>query len=185
MKIVLFGLRRASPQVNKVLIKTQLVTVALASILHGATEPQKTMAVLVLALATFGYQTDLTVPAWVIVTSVLMITLGILAGGWRIARTFNRRLMRIRPVDSVITQVSASVAIFSSAMLGGTFSTSQIIGSSMVGAGVAQHFKQVSWRVVRNILVAWLVTIPVSGLLAILIWRLLEFYLQVRGGIWV
>jgi PiT family inorganic phosphate transporter len=185
MHIALFFLRRATPQANKILAKMQLLTVALASVLHGATEPQKTIAVFVLALAAFGYQNDLHAPVWVIVTAVVMIAVGILAGGWRIAKTFNRRLMKIRPIDSVITQISASVAILTSALLGGTFSTSQIIGSSMVGAGAAQQMKQVSWRVARNIMVAWLVTIPVSGILAVIIWKILEFYVKAGGGVWV
>jgi inorganic phosphate transporter, PiT family len=186
MHLELFCLRWASPQINSSLGKLQLLTVAMASTLHGATEPQKTMAVLVLILAAFGYQQDLSIPMWVVAVSVVLITLGILAGGWRIAKTFNRRLLKIRSLDSVTTQLTASIVILASALWGGTFSTSQVIGSSLVGAGVAKRFNQVSWRVARHILIAWLVTIPAVGLLAMIIWKLLDLYsIAVKGGLWV
>jgi PiT family inorganic phosphate transporter len=186
MHLELFCLRWATPQINAALSKLQLLTVAMVSTLHGATEPQKTMAVIVLILGAFGYQQDLTIPLWVVVISVFLIALGILAGGWRIAKTFNRRLLKIRPLDSVTAQLTTSVVILASALWGGTFSTSQVIGSSLVGAGVAKRFNQVSWRVARHILIAWLVTIPAVGLLAIIIWKLLSLYLITpRGALWV
>jgi PiT family inorganic phosphate transporter len=186
MHLELFFLRWATPQVNNSLGKLQLLTVAMTSTLHGATEPQKTMAVLVLILAAFGYRQDLSIPLWVVILSVFLITLGILAGGWRIAKTFNRRLLKIRPLDSVTTQLTASIVILASALWGGTFSTSQVIGSGLVGAGVAKRFNQVSWRVARHILIAWLVTIPAVGLLAMIIWKLLDLYsLAIKGGLWV
>jgi len=117
---------------------------------------------------------------------VFFIALGILAGGWRIAKTFNRRIMKIRPLDSVTAQLTASIVILASALWGGTFSTSQVIGSSLVGAGVAKRFNQVSWRVTRHILIAWLVTIPAVGLLAIIIWKLLNLYSIIsKGALWV
>ena len=186
MHLELFFLRWATPQINSSLGKLQLLTVAITSTLHGATEPQKTIAVFVLILASFGYQRDLSIPMWVVVVSVSLIALGILAGGWRIAKTFNRRLLKIRPLDSVTTQISASIVILVSALWGGTFSTSQVIGSSLVGAGVAKRFNQVSWRQARHILIAWLVTIPATGLLAMVIWKLLDLYsIAIKGGIWV
>ncbi|MDD5258787.1 MAG: inorganic phosphate transporter [bacterium] len=186
MHLELFCLRWATPQVNRALSKLQLLTVAVTSILHGATEPQKTMAVLVMILAAFGYQSDLSIPLWVVAVSVSLIVLGILAGGWRIAKTFNRRLLKIRPLDSVTTQVTTSIVILASALWGGTFSTSQVISSGLVGAGVAKRFNKVSWRVARHILIAWLVTIPVTGLLAMLFWKALSLYsIVVKGGLWV
>ncbi|MDD5491441.1 MAG: inorganic phosphate transporter [bacterium] len=186
MHLELFFLHRATPQINSSLGKLQLLTVAMTSTLHGATEPQKTMAVLVLILAAFGYKKDLSVSLWIVIVSVSLIVLGILAGGWRIAKTFNRRLLKIRPIDSVTAQLTASIVILASALWGGTFSTSQVIGSGLVGAGVAKRFNQVSWRVARHILVAWLVTIPAVGLLAMIIWKLLDLYsIAVKGGLWV
>lgn len=186
MHLELFCSRWATPQINTGLSKLQLLTVALASTLHGATEPQKTMAVIVLILGAFGYQQDLAIPLWVVIVSVFLITLGILAGGWRIAKTFNRRLMKIRPLDSVTAQLTTSMVILASALWGGTFSTSQVIGSSLVGAGVAKRFNQVSWRVARHILMAWLVTIPAVGLLAIIIWKLLSLSsITPRGALWI
>ncbi|MBU4453448.1 inorganic phosphate transporter [Patescibacteria group bacterium] len=186
MHLELFCLRWATPQINASLSKLQIFTVAMVSTLHGAIEPQKTMAVIVLILVAFGYQQDMTIPLWVVVVSVFLITLGIMAGGWRIAKTFNRRLLKIRPLDSVTAQLTTSIVILVSALWGGTFSTSQVIGSSLVGAGVAKRFNQVSWRVARHILVAWLVTIPAVGLLAIIIWKLLSLYIITpRGALWV
>ncbi len=186
MHLELFCLRWASPQVNRSLSKLQLLTVAITSALHGATEPQKTMAVLVLILVAFGYQRDLSIPVWVAGISIFLIVIGILAGGWRIAKTFNRRLLKIRPLDSVTAQLTASIVILVSALWGGTFSTSQVMSSGLVGAGVAKRFNKVSWRVARHILIAWLVTIPVTGLLAMMIWKLLSLYsMVVKGGLWV
>lgn len=186
MHLALFCLRWATPQVNRSLSKLQLLTVAMTSTLHGATEPQKTMAVLVLILVAFGFQSDLSIPKWVVIASVLLIVLGIMAGGWRIAKTFNRRLLKIRPLDSVTAQITASIVILVSALWGGTFSTSQVMSSGLVGAGVAKRFNKVSWRVARNILIAWLVTIPLTGLLAMIIWKFLSLHFSaIKGGLWV
>ena len=186
MQLALLALQRATPQINTILVRLQLVTVAATSTIHGATEPQKTIAILILTLVTFGYQKDFNIPVWVVIISVAMISLGILAGGWRIARTFNRRLLKIRPIDSVITQISTGIVILVSALWGGTFSTSQIVGSSLVGAGMAQHYKQVSWNVARNILMAWLVTIPATAVCAMIIWKILVLTIPLtKGGLWV
>lgn len=190
MRAVLFLLQWATPQVNNRLMKLQLVTVAMSSALHGATEPQKTIALMFLILAAFNYPAvanDSSISSWMIIMpAVCFMSLGMLAGGWRVAKTVNRRLLKIRPLDSVTTQISSSVVIFFSALCGGIFSTSQVIGSSLVGVGLAQRFKQVRWRMVRNILVAWLITIPAAAGLSALIWKALNFYFrETRGKLWV
>lgn len=189
MRLAFLFLRRASPLVNKQLSLLQFLTVALAAMLHGATEPQKTMAVLLLILSAFHcpiYSQDGSFYWIVVIPSVVFMVLGILAGGWRIAKTVNRRLMKIRPIDAVITQLSTSVVVFVSSLLGGAFSTSQVVGSSLIGSGVAQWSKQVRWRVVRNILVAWCITIPATAALSVIIWKILSTYFQQsRGALWV
>ena len=95
-----------------------------------------------------------------------MIALGTAAGGWRLIRTLGGRIYRIRPIHGFVSQVSGASIILGAALLGGPVSTTQVMGSSIMGAGSAERITKVRWLVGYEMVVAWVLTIPVAALLA-------------------
>jgi inorganic phosphate transporter, PiT family len=130
------------------------------------------MAVLLLA---HGATHSLSAPVWTKLACAAALTLGTALGGWRIVRTIGRRIFRIRPLDGLVSQASSAGVILTASLLGAPTSTTQVVGSSVVAVGVGRRrYRHVGWVVVREMLLAWVTTIPAAALLAALFlapWR--------------
>ncbi len=169
LRLALFLLRDASPQVNRHLRRGQILTLIGLGLSHGTNDGQKTMAVLTLGLMTAGWIDRFYVPLWVITVSGLAMALGTSLGGWRLIRTLGGRLFRIRPAHGFVSQIAGASVILGAAFLGGPVSTTQVMSSSIMGAGAGQRIGQVRWHVLREMLIAWSLTIPLTAGLAGLI----------------
>jgi PiT family inorganic phosphate transporter len=165
-KLIYFLSRSLSPRVNDFFRRIQIVTSITLAMAYGANDAQKTMGVLSLALVTTGYLNEFHVPIWIVAFSAGSIALGIAVGGWRLIRTLGGRFYRIRPVHGFSSQASAATVILTSAVLGGPVSSSQVVTSAILGAGSADRINQVRWELATHILTAWLLTIPICGLIA-------------------
>jgi len=110
------------------------------------------------------------VPLWVIAASAGTVSLGTAVGGWRIIRTLGGRFYKIRPVHAFTAQLTSAVVSLVAALLGGPVSTTQVVSSAILGVGSAERLSKVRWGVAGNIVTAWLLTIPASGLLAALVY---------------
>ena len=170
MNLTLFLARGASPHVNVFFKKAQVVTAVGLALSHGANDAQKTMGIITLGLMVEGLIPEFVVPVWVIALSAGAIALGTALGGWRLIRTLGGRIYKIRPVDGFVSQISGAAIILGAALMGGPVSTTQVMSSSIMGAGSAQRFTKVRWQVGYEMLIAWMLTIPVSGLLAALLY---------------
>lgn len=168
MKLTLFLVRGATPHINIFFKQAQVITAVGLALSHGANDAQKTMGIITLGLVVEGMITEFAVPIWVIAISAGAISLGTAMGGWRLIRTLGGRIYKIRPVDGFVSQISGASIILGAALLGGPVSTTQVMSSSIMGAGSAQRFTKVRWKVGYEMLVAWILTIPVSGILAAL-----------------
>lgn len=142
---------------------------------HGANDAQKAMGVIAALLLAAGVSDELTVPLWAKVLTGLALTMGTALGGWRIVRTVGRRIFPLTPMDSVSSQVASTAVIYTASVIGAPVSTTQVVASSVVGVGGGRRrWRHVRWEVVREMLLAWLTTIPAAGVLAagiLLIWR--------------
>jgi PiT family inorganic phosphate transporter len=179
MKLVLFLVRGATPRVNWVFRRGQVLTAVALALSHGTNDAQKTMGIITMGLVASGFLREFAVPPWVIALSAGAISLGTALGGWRIIRTLGAGLYRLRPVDGFVCQASSAAVILGSAILGGPVSTTQVVSSSLVGTGSAQRVSKVRWGVVVDILTAWVLTIPVSAVGAALLYWPLD---RVLGG---
>lgn len=166
LRVALFVLRRASPSINPQLRRSQIVTLVGLGLSHGSNDGQKTIAVLTLGLVASGVLDGFQVPLWVIAASGAAMSAGIAMGGWRLIRTLGARLYRIRPIHGFISQIAGAGVILGAALLGGPVSTTQVISSSIIGAGAGQRLTQVRWGVLREMAWAWALTIPVSAALS-------------------
>lgn len=141
---------------------------------HGANDAQKTMGVVALLLLTTGHLSAFTVPIWVRLMAAASLTIGTTFGGWRIVRTIGSGVFRMAPLDGLVSQGGSAAVILAGAALGAPVSTTHVVASSVVGAGMAQRAHHVRWSVVREIGVAWLITLPIcaaAGAAAYLLWR--------------
>jgi PiT family inorganic phosphate transporter len=162
-----------SPRINLFFRRSQWLTALALGLSHGTNDAQKTMGILTMGLVAFGVLPVFQVPVWVIAASAAAIGLGTVLGGWRLIRTMGTGFYRIRPIHAFSSQIASTVVILGAALLGSPVSTTQVISSTIVGAGAAQRVGMVRWGVATQIVVAWLLTIPATGILgAILLWVL-------------
>jgi len=179
MKLVLFLARGSSPRVNWFFKQAQTFTALALALSHGANDAQKTMGVITMGLVGAGVLTQFQVPMWVIAASAGAISLGTATGGWRIIRTLGGKFYKIRPVHGFTAQITSAVVILGAALLGGPVSTTQVVSSAILGVGSAERLSKVRWGVAGNIITAWLLTIPASGLLAALAYLVLRYVIGI------
>jgi inorganic phosphate transporter, PiT family len=173
---ILWSFRRSSPaRINRGFRIAQTVSAAGMGLGHGLQDAQKTMGVIVLALVTVGYQDDFDVPMWVILSVALAMAAGTYTGGWRIIRTLGRRIVHLDPARGFAAEsVAASVLYTTAFAFQAPISTTQTITSAILGVGATRRLSAVRWGVARNILIAWVLTIPGAGVVAALAYLLLQ-----------
>jgi PiT family inorganic phosphate transporter len=178
---------RANPRLKQLQILTS-ITLALS---HGSNDAQKGMGIISLSLIIFhkispdlmekiyrpmpGY--DFYVPGWVIVICSLALALGVSSGGWRIMKTLGTKLYKVRPVHGFSAQACATIIIYLSSLFGFPVSTTQIVSSSILGAGSAQGFGSVRWGVGKQIFLTWIITIPASAALSAVLFLVFNLFL--------
>ena len=175
-RIIFFLARRATPRISRTFQRLQLFTSFGLALGHGSNDAQKTMGILVLGLLAAGQLEEFSVPNWVMVASAAGMALGTALGGWRMIRTLGGRIMKVRPVHGFAAQFGGLGVMWGAAFLGGPVSLTQVMSSSIMGAGAAQRLKGVRWQVGQEMVLAWLLTIPVSGLVAAGCYFLIGFF---------
>ena len=158
--------RRRPTRVNWFFRRAQLVSGGFVAFTHGTNDAQKTMGIIALALVATG---DLGAdferpPLWVIVAAALAMGAGTYAGGWRIIRTLGTRIAKIDPPQGFAAQTACAGILWGTAQYGFPVSTTHTISGSVLGAGAIKGFSAVRWGVAGNILLAWILTIPMAAL---------------------
>ncbi len=176
-RIIYFLVRAASPRVNDFFKRGQWGTALVMAFGQGTNDAQKTMGIIALSLVIGEALPAFEVPLWVIAVSAAAIAIGTSLGGWRLIRTLGGKFYKIRPLHSFSTQLSSAAVMLSASLLGMPVSASQVVSSSIVGVGSAERISKVRWSVVEEILMAWLITIPASGLLAAGVYWLITNFL--------
>jgi PiT family inorganic phosphate transporter len=162
-----------SPRVNELFQKGQWITTITLGLSHGTNDAQKTMGILTFGLVAFGVLDEFVVPTWVIAASAGAIALGTAFGGWRLIKTMGAGFYRIRAVHAFSSQVASTFVILGAALMGGPVSTTQVISSTIVGAGSAERVNMVRWGLAYQIAMAWLLTIPATFILGAVFYLLL------------
>jgi inorganic phosphate transporter, PiT family len=179
LMVVIFNLfRRAHPKtMNDRFRRLQILSAAYMAFSHGSNDAQKTMGVMTLALVSAGVLTEFKVPLWVIVLAAGAISFGTAAGGWRIIRTMGSKVVKLDPVHGFAAETAAATIIFGASTLGMPVSTTHVISSAILGVGSSDQFRAVHWGVARRIGIAWVLTLPASGLVAALAYLVLRPFL--------
>jgi PiT family inorganic phosphate transporter len=147
----------------------QFVSASLYSLGHGGNDAQKTMGIIAVLLYSQGYLGgSFHVPFWVVITCQAVMGLGTLAGGWRIVKTMGSKITTLTPMQGFCAETGGSVTLFTATWLGIPVSTTHTITGCIVGVGAAKRVSAVRWGVATNIVYAWIITIPASGMIAAL-----------------
>jgi len=136
---------------------------------HGSNDGQKFIGAFSLALLLGGILPEFQIPLWVILVCALTMGMGTAVGGWRIVRTMGLRLTKLEPVQGFAAETAAALTIELASRLGIPLSTTHTISTAIVGVGTTQRFSAVRWGVTIEIVIAWILTFPVCGLIAWLV----------------
>jgi PiT family inorganic phosphate transporter len=176
MVLLLNVFRRVHPRkLNDRFRRLQVLSAAFMAFSHGSNDAQKTMGIMTLALIGAGIlPPDSKIPLWVIVLAATAMSIGTAAGGWRIIRTMGQRVVKLDPIHGFAAETTAATVILTASHFGMPVSTTHVISSAIMGVGSSDRLSAVRWGVAGNIVVAWVLTIPASGLVAWLAWELLS-----------
>lgn len=163
-KFIGFLVAAAKPSVNKVFIWSQYISAAGMSFAHGTNDAQKSMGIIALALFLGGSIEKFYVPFWVILACAILMTIGNMFGGWRIARTVGFGIFKVRPIHSFSAQMTSAGVIYGAALVGAPVSTTHVANSAILGVGSAAAPRSVKWRKGKEMILTWFITIPGSGL---------------------
>lgn len=168
----------STPKINKIFKNLQILSLITQSLSHGTNDAQKTMGVIVLALIILGLYVpsaeSLIIPTWVIASCAGAMALGTMIGGRRIIKKLGSGLYKVRPIHGFASQTASSLIIYLTALFGFPISTTQVISSSVMGAGAAFRPKMIRWQVAKDMVFVWFITIPISGLTAGLTYLILD-----------
>jgi len=158
---------RAMPaKVDRIFRSAQFVSASLYSLGHGGNDAQKTMGIIAVLLFAHGQLGDtFHVPFWVVITCQAAMGLGTLFGGWRIVHTMGSKITRLTPMQGFCAETGGAITLFAATSLGVPVSTTHTITGSIVGVGAARRASAVRWNIAKGILVAWIVTMPMAGLM--------------------
>ena len=155
------------PSLNRLFKGLQLASSALLSLTHGSNDAQKTMGIIALLLFSNGWlHGAFYVPFWVVISCQLVISLGTLAGGWRIVRTMGTKITTLNSLRGCTAETSAAAIICAATEFGVPISTTQTVTGSIAGVGLVAGLGGTHWPIIRWILLSWVFTIPTTGLLA-------------------
>ena len=158
--------------------KLQLFSSAAFSIGHGGNDAQKVMGIIGAALIASGsIQNFSDLPNWVPVACYLAIGLGTMSGGWKIVKTMGTKITKVTPLEGVAAETAGAFTLFFTGQMGIPVSTTHTITGSIMGVGATKRLSAVRWGVTVNLLWAWVLTIPVSGLLAAGIYYIVHLFL--------
>jgi PiT family inorganic phosphate transporter len=179
---VIWLFRKAKPEpLDRAFRKVQLASAASFSFGHGLNDAQKTMGIIAVLLFSAGYLPRVEIPFWIILLCHAAIGLGTLTGGWRIVRTMGMRITALKPIGGSCAEFAGACTLFGASWAGIPVSTTHTITGAIMGVGSVRRFSAVRWGVARNIVVAWVLTIPAAAAVAALSWKALAALNSVTG----
>jgi inorganic phosphate transporter, PiT family len=172
---------RAYSKVDGTFRKLQLLSAALYSLGHGTNDAQKTMGIITGVLVTAGMLETFQVPVWVVFASYTAIAFGTLFGGWRIVKTMGTKITRLQPSDGFCAETAGGITLLLTAFSGIAVSTTHTIAGAIMGVGATKRLSAVRWGIAGTMVWAWILTIPMSALVAAGAYWLIEAVRAVVG----
>lgn len=167
MKLLLLLFGRFSPIVlNDRFRSMQIVSAVMMAFSHGSNDAQKAMGIITLTLLSGGYIDTLDVPLWVKLCCATAMACGTAVGGWKIISTMGTKIFKLETINGFAADLNSAITIFTATFLHLPVSTTHVVSGSLLGVGASKRIKAVNWGVARSMVMAWFVTIPLSGIVA-------------------
>ncbi len=179
LMIALLWIVRSFPpdKLNKNFRKLQIISAALVAFSHGTADAQKSMGVIAMALVSYGTLAEFSIPWVVVIVCALAMALGTAVGGWRIIKTIGKDFVKLQPIHGFCIQTSTAGIVLAASSFGLPTSTTHIITSTVLGVGLSKRLSAINWKIAQNILWAWILTIPASGIVAYFLYVTLNAFL--------
>jgi len=152
----------------------QILSAAWMAFSHGMNDAQNAMGIIAMALVSYGTLATFKVPLWVMFACATAMALGTSIGGWRVIKTMGSKVFKLQPVHGFSAETSAAAVIAGMSFIGAPISTTHVISTAIMGAGSSSRLSAVRWGIVRNIVIAWIITIPAAGLVAALLYMIMH-----------
>lgn len=160
---------------NRIFNKLQILSASFYSIGHGSNDAQHAMGIITAMLVTAGALSDFTVPLWVILLSSAAISLGTLTGGWKIVQTMAKRITHLRPYQGFCAETGGGLVLLFVTLFGVPVSSTHAISGCIMGVGATQGSSAVQWGTVRQMVTAWIITIPLTAGCAWILFHVYQF----------
>jgi len=171
MSLIRSIFRNSNPgKMNRNFRTLQIFTAAWQAFSHGTNDAQKSMGIITFALVAGGFQAELDVPFWVKLTCALAMAIGTSVGGYRIIKTIGTKIIKLEPASGFASDVSSAMIIILATLIKLPVSTTHVISSSIMGVGSAKRLSSVRWSTGQQMITAWVITLPVTALLACIIY---------------
>ena len=166
-------------RIHSIFRKLQLVSSACISLGHGSNDAQKTMGIIaVLLYSSHRLGDHFYIPIWVVITCNFVIALGTAFGGWRVVKTMGMKITKLKPISGFCSDTASAVTLAVATMLGIPVSTTHTITGAIIGVGSINGVSAVRWGVAKNIVLAWVITIPAAGVVAAIVWQVMSWGLD-------
>lgn len=180
--ILKVAFKNANPRrANKFFQKSQIFSGALIALNHGANDSQKSMGIITMSLVSGGFLSSFNVPIWVIFACASAMGLGTMGGGEKIIKTMGSKVTKIEPIGGFVSQIGSAIVLAIATNLHAPVSTTQVMTSSIMGAGSQKSFKRVNWNVAKDIGLSWVITIPSAGVLCYIFVQITKFFIYLYG----
>lgn len=161
-------------RMNRNFKRLQIVSTFLFSITDATNDAQKIMGILTMLLLYYGFIVEFTVPFWVIIASYIVLTAGVVFGGWRIVKTMAKKITRMQPYQGFSRDLSSSLILGAAALWGMPVSSTHAANGTLIGAGLIRGTRSVKWGTIRNIIWAWILSAPLAAVFSYVLYHILQ-----------
>ncbi len=178
MSILRFIFKNVNPHTaNRSFRSLQIFTAAFQAFSHGTNDAQKSMGIITFALIAGGLHTTMEIPFWVKLSCAIAMAMGTSIGGWRIIKTVGTKIIKLQPMSGFASDISSATVILTATALGQPVSTTHVISSAIMGVGSAKSVFSVKWGTAQKMVTAWLITLPVTSLMAGMIYLAVSIFI--------
>jgi PiT family inorganic phosphate transporter len=170
-------INQAASKMNRNFKRLQIVSTFLFSITDATQDAQKVMGIMTMLLLYYGFISEFTIPFWVIISAYIVLTSGVVFGGWRIVKTMATKITRMQPYQGFSRDLSSSIILGAAALWGIPISSTHAANGTLVGAGLTRGVKSVKWGTIRNIIWAWILSAPLAAVFSYTLYHMLQVIL--------
>ena len=171
--IIKIFINKSAAKMNRTFKRLQIIATFLFSVTDGTNDAQKVMGIITMLMLYYGFISEFVVPFWVIIASYIVLTMGVVLGGWRIVKTMATKITQMQPYQGFARDLSSSLILGAAALWGMPVSSTHAANGTLIGAGLIRGSKSVKWGTIRNIIWAWILSAPLAAVFSYTLYHVL------------